>query len=144
MSIYGQPSIYNPVYMPRQSFYQPGTYVPVVQDARIVQGQDNTRAFFGAGALQEVNGDFEAHDATVMPAVTTATQEIEGTMQITQNALTNILYSNDAQYKIYVRTDGPNVDLTGQNVIVAIGDDCLNAATNPAAPTAANPNRVSS
>ena len=143
MSIYGPPAIsYNPIYSPTTRFIQPG-YGPVVQaDPRIQV--DNTRAFFGAGALQEVNGDFEAHDATVMPAVTTATQEIEGTMQITQNALTNILYSNDAQYKIYVRTDGPNVDLTGQNVIVAIGDDCLNAATNPAAPTAANPNRVSS
>lgn len=130
------PISYNPLY--QRNLYQP-VLVP-----QAMQG-DNTRAFFGAGALQEVNGNFVAQTAaTTSPtppavATTTASQVIEGTLSLTQNALTNLLYNNDAQYKIYVRTTGANLDLTGQNVIVAIGDDCLVAA-----PTGQTPDRVSS
>jgi len=137
-SIYGAPPAisYNPLYAPALRSQSWGA-VPVVQAPR----QDlDTRAFFGAGALQEINGNLAAHDAAANPVVTTATQVIEGTVSLTQNALTNVLYNNDAQYKIYVRTTGMT-DLTGQNVIVAIGDNCLVVATNPAAPTAADPNR---
>merc|ERR1711862_895414 len=104
-------------------------------------GASNTRAFFGAGALQEINGNLPAHPFPAAPATaeTTATQVIEGTVSLTQNALTNVLYNNDAQYKIYVRNQGPN-DLTGQNVIVALGPDCLNIRAVPANPTATDPN----
>jgi len=144
MSIYGSPAIsYNPVYGPAlrsPGFYQPGVIPMQAADPRI-QG-DNTRAFFGAGALQEINGRFVAHPNPAPPAAATtlAAQVIVGTVQLTQNALTNVLYNNDAQYKIYVQNQGPN-DLTGQNIIVALAADCLTPAVNPAAVTPTTPNR---
>merc|ERR1719360_387955 len=141
------PISYNPIY--QRNLYQPLLVPQAMQTMQASPvAQHNTRAFFGAGALQEINGRMvEQTAATTLPtlpavASTTATQEITGTVQLTQNALTNVLYNNDAQYKIYVQRSVN--DLTGQNIIVALGADCLTIRAVPTAPTAADPNPVSS
>jgi len=145
-SLYGYPtypvSYYDP-FATRAIYGGPGA--PVVQVPR-ADAMDNTRAFFGAGALQEVNGRFIARDITppidaANVANTSPNQVILGTVTLTQNALTNVLFNNDAQYKIYVSNQGPN-DLTGQNIIVALAADCQNpaAATGTPAPRVATLN----
>ena len=154
MGLYGLP-MYNPVYgygpvMRTQGLYQPATYIPVVQAASpastgpvMDEQNQNTRSIIKFQAFQEINQRMVAQTAATTgatPPTTTATQEIVGTVQITQNPLTNLLNGNDAAFKINIQSSGnPAVAGNGARVILAIGDDCVTVA-----PTGQTPDRVSS
>ena len=150
MGLYGLP-MYNPVYgygpvMRTQGLYQPATYIPVVQAASpastgpvMDEQNQNTRSIIKFQAFQEINQRMVARDAT-NTATTTATQVIVGTVQITQNPLTNLLNGNDASFKINIQSSGnPAVAGNGARVILALHSDCLTVA-----PTGQTPDRVSS
>merc|ERR1712024_55766 len=72
-----------------------------------------------------INGMF-MEDATTTPA-----QAVTGTFSFTQNFATDLLFANNAQYKIYINS-GSTLDLTGKNVMLGFGSDCATAATGTA------------
>ena len=111
----------------RQGIYGPVVAAPVVQDP-------NTRALINFQNFRVINQKFVAQtDATTMatPPTTTASQVIVGTVEVSQNPLTDFLNGNDAQFKIYVQSSG-TTDLTGMNVQVGLASDCITAATGTA------------
>ena len=94
----------------------------------------NTRALINFQNFRVINQKFVAQtDATTMatPPTTTASQVIVGTVEVSQNPLTDFLNGNDAQFKIYVQSSG-TTDLTGMNVQVGLAADCITAATGTA------------
>merc|ERR1712154_494180 len=123
VGLYGYPT-YNPIsYNPvlRQRIYGP----PLVQDP-------NTRALINFQNFRVINQKFVAQtDAITMAGDTTASQVIVGTVEVSQNPLTDFLNGNDAQFKIYVQSSG-TTDLTGMNVQVELAADCITAATGTA------------
>merc|ERR1712186_119509 len=80
------------------------------------------RGIIGIEALQAINGMF-MEDATTTPA-----QVVTGTFSFTQNFATDLLFANNAQYKIYINS-GSTLDLTGKNVMLGFGSDCATFAT---------------
>ena len=109
MGLYGYPT-YNPV------SYNPG-YIPVVRAIPGVQ-DPNTRALINFQNFRVINQRFVA-------GTPTADQVIAGTVEVSQNPVTDFLNGNDAQFKIYVQSSGM-MDLTGQNIQVGptAADDC--------------------
>ena len=106
----------------------PGMY-PAIADPRIQTAAAATnplqRGIIGIEALQAINGMF-MEDATTTPA-----QVVTGTFSFTQNFATDLLFANNAQYKIYINS-GSSLDLTGKNVMLGFGSDCATAATGTA------------
>merc|ERR1711902_101599 len=84
----------------------------------------------------EINQKFVAQNDDNM-ATTTASQVIVGTVNVQQNLLTNFLNDNEATYKIYVQTSG-DLQLAGQNIMIALKDDCLTPATGTAVVSTVN------
>ena len=108
----------------------PGMY-PAIADPRIQTAAAAAatnplqRGIIGIEALQAINGMF-MEDATTTPA-----QVVTGTFSFTQNFATDLLFANNAQYKIYINS-GSSLDLTGKNVMLGFGSDCATAATGTA------------
>merc|ERR1711911_142194 len=120
MGLYGYPT-YNPV------SYNPG-YIPVVRAIPGVQDPD-TRALINFQNFRVINQRFvEQTTATTTAGTTTADQVIVGTVEVSQNPVTDFLNGNDAQFKIYVQSSG-TMDLTGQNIQVGLAATCATAAT---------------
>lgn len=132
MGLYGLP-MYNPVYgtVMRQGLYQPAAYIPVVQTGpptvQAVSQNQNTRSIISFQNLQQINQRFVAATTAQIAAGThTAAQVIVGTVQITQNLVTDFLNGNDASYKINIQSGGPPA---GQNIILGLAADCMTPAT---------------
>ena len=150
MGLYGLP-MYNPVYgygpvMRTQGIYPSAPYIPVVQapspaftDADTTMNQ-NTRSIIKFQAFQEINQRFEVPTAAQITAGThLAAQEIVGTVQITQNPLTNLLNGNDASFKINIQSSGnPAVAGNGARVILAFASAAQGCMTPVPATPAAN------
>lgn len=125
--------MYNPVYgtVMRQGLYQPAAYIPVVQTGpptvQAVSQNQNTRSIISFQNLQQINQRFVAATTAQIAAGThTAAQVIVGTVQITQNLVTDFLNGNDASYKINIQSGGPPA---GQNIILGLAADCMTPAT---------------
>merc|ERR1719195_529516 len=107
----------------------PGMYPaiadPRIQTAAAAATNPLQRGIIGIEALQAINGMF-MEDATTTPA-----QVVTGTFSFTQNFATDLLFANNAQYKIYINS-GSTLDLTGKNVMLGFGSDCATAATGTA------------
>merc|ERR1712110_962812 len=87
--------------------------IPGVQDP-------NTRALINFQNFRVINQRFvEQTTATTTAGTTTADQVIVGTVEVSQNPVTDFLNGNDAQFKIYVQSSGM-MDLTGQNIQVGL------------------------
>merc|ERR1719150_3586861 len=87
--------------MPLYPGMYPGMY-PAIADPRIQTAAAATnplqRGIIGIEALQAINGMF-MEDATTTPA-----QVVTGTFSFTQNFATDLLFANNAQYKIYINS----------------------------------------
>merc|ERR1712029_1040688 len=105
--------------------YNPG-YIPVVRAVPVVQ-DPNTRALINFQNFRVINQKFvEQTTATTTAGTTTADQVIVGTVEVSQNPVTDFLNGNDAQFKIYVQSSG-TMDLK-----VGLASTCTTAATGTA------------
>merc|ERR1712244_138422 len=117
VGLYGYPT-YNPIsYNPvlRQGIYGP----PLVQDP-------NTRALINFQNFRVINQKFVAQtDATTMAGDTTASQVIVGTVEVSQNPLTDFLNG----FYISGRTTGFNIDgMNGMTSLTGMRMQILDAA----------------
>ena len=117
--------IYPPAY-PTNMLYPS---VPVVQAAPPMNA--DTRQLVKFENFMEINSKFVVQNANAIDAAgATVSQQnkIVGTVNVQQNLLTDFLNGNEAQYKIYVQTTG-DLDLTGQNIMLGLADNCAIPAT---------------
>merc|ERR1712242_181852 len=71
--------------------------------------------------MGEINGNFAT-------STTQASLVVVGTINLSQNLVTDFLNGNEAQYKIYVQSSG-TTDLTGKNIRLGLASTCTTAAT---------------
>merc|ERR1712012_927522 len=108
------PAVVRGVYNPYPMY--PSAY-PLVSQA---QQQPIQRGLISFENLLQVNGKFKTDDTTP-PAMV-----VSGTFEFDQNFGTDLLYGNNAHYKIYINSG--STDLTGKNVALKFASSC--AATD--------------
>merc|ERR1712045_280885 len=109
MGLYGYPN-YSPVRMA----YPTSQYIPMVQAMNQPQSP-NTRQL-----------------VKFATSTTQASLVVVGTINLSQNLVTDFLNGNEAQYKIYVQSSG-TTDLTGKNIRLGLASSCTTAATDTSA-----------
>merc|ERR1719195_2292410 len=129
MGLYGYPK-YSPVRMA----YPTTQYIPMVQAMNQPQSP-NTRQLVKFKNIREINGKFAT-------STTQASLVVVGTINLSQNLVTDFLNGNEAQYKIYVQSSG-TTDLTGKNIRLGLASSCTTAATDTSATaTATAPSEI--
>ena len=107
------PAVVRGVYNPYPMY--PSAYPLVPQQQQPIQ-----RGLISFENLLQVNGKFKTDDTTT-PAMV-----VSGTFEFDQNFGTDLLYGNNAHYKIYINSG--STDLTGKNVALKFASSC--AATD--------------
>merc|ERR1712088_359592 len=129
MGLYGYPN-YSPVRMA----YPTTQYIPMVQAMNQPQSP-NTLQLVKFENFMEINGNFAT-------STTQASLVVVGTINLSQNLVTDFLNGNEAQYKIYVQSSS-TTDLTGKNIRLGLASSCTTAATDTSATaTAAAPSEL--
>ena len=115
------PGLRSGYYPAVQSLYNPGYPMAAYPSYPVsVQGQPIQRGLVSFENLLQVNGKFMKDETAG------SLQVVTGTFEFDQNFGTDLLYGNNAHYKIYINSG--DVNLTGKNVQLKFAMSC--AATD--------------